>query len=74
MVAELDTADGAAWRARYNAPKLAGAKLAVGDPGRGLAISDHEGVTQHDRLDPRCAVLTRCRHRQRIDPPCRPCP
>eukprot|EP01043_Picozoa_sp_COSAG02_P030672 COSAG02_NODE_1971_length_10222_cov_11.455399_6_plen_73_part_00 len=46
MVVELDTADGAAWRARYNAPKLADAKVAVGDPSRGLAVSDHEGVTQ----------------------------
>jgi hypothetical protein len=59
MVAELDTADGAAWRARYNAPKLAGAKLAVGDPGRGLAISDHEGVTQLYAWDVSTGSLSR---------------
>ena len=36
----------AAWKARYNAPKLASAKLASGDKTKGLAVSDHEGVTQ----------------------------
>lgn len=46
MLTTLDTAPSAAWRARYNAPKLAGAKVATREPSRGLAISDHDGVTQ----------------------------
>ena len=59
MVAELDTADGAAWRTRYNAPKLADAKLAAADPSRGLAVSDHEGVTQLYAWDVRSGHLSR---------------
>ena len=57
--AALDTSDSAVWKGRYRQPKLASAKLASADPSKGLAVSDHEGVTQLYAWDAQTGALRR---------------
>ena len=56
---QLDTGAGARWKTRYNAPKLAAAKLASREKTRGVAVSDHEGVTQLFAWDVGSGALAR---------------
>lgn len=46
MPKELDLSDKAPWRQRYRAAKIAWAQVATGNPERGVACTDRDGIMQ----------------------------